>query len=649
MGSAAAFGFALMFMLVPGLASAECNFESIPNGQWRLETKGGAAWLVTPCGERFFSVGINGLDPAQLNPPTHLPRTRHTWLPLPAAPESWGKSNLALIRRWGFNTVGGFSAPNLPLPNIPEIDLGWRADILWSDPFDPATDQRVIATAREAVSASKNSAYRIGYFPDNEIGWWNGALFVHYMRESAGNHTKQKLIALIRSYYHDDWRRFTDDFVVPAGITSFDDLLGRSGVTAQLRPGGNGIRVVRAWTATVAANYYGLIHRALREADPRALIFGDRLPIYYDSDAVRAETPYVDAIATNYNVDSPDGWIAHYYFDGLRKLSGNKPVLISEWFYAAKENETGNSNNEHLMTVPTQTERAAGAAKAARNFARIPEIVGIHWFQYYDEPKGGRNDGEDYDFGLLDRRGRPYEKLVTALAAANQTLAGVHREYSQTRPAPRPHVIEIPEANIDSRTHDLTQWPKDEALIEGLTAPSPEIPFGDIFLAWSAEGLHIATISMDYYDPYLLAYDGEFPLSEAFRIDLGVDAGAGARKFALFLIPPKLYKKHAAPAMRISVCRMAADRCVPMPSIVATYFGSDQPRITAQATLPWTELGISAPPRDHRVRLQIAATAFYRSRWMSLSGTPPGEAMKNTASWKVATLRRASALADSAN
>ena len=132
-------------------------------------------------------------------------------------------------------------------------------------------------------------------------------------------------------------------------------------------------------------------------------------------------------IATNYNVDSPDGWIAHYYFDGLRKLSGNKPVLISEWFYAAKENETGNSNNEHLMTVPTQTERAAGAANAARNFARIPEIVGIHWFQYYDEPKGGRNDGEDYDFGLLDRRGRPYEKLVTALAATNHTLAGMHR------------------------------------------------------------------------------------------------------------------------------------------------------------------------------------------------------------------------------
>ena len=30
--------------------------------------------------------------------------------------------------------------------------------------------------------------------------------------------------------------------------------------------------------------------------------------------------PYVDAIATNYNVDAGDGWIADYFFDGLRKL-----------------------------------------------------------------------------------------------------------------------------------------------------------------------------------------------------------------------------------------------------------------------------------------------------------------------------------------
>ena len=100
------------------------------------------------------------------------------------------------------------------------------------------------------------------------------------------------------------------------------------------------------------------------EADPDALIFGDRLQIYYEPAAVRAMAPYVDAVATNYDVDSPDGWIARYYFDGLRQLTGNKPVLISEWFFAAHDNRSGNRNNGHLMTVRTQAERARGAMAA---------------------------------------------------------------------------------------------------------------------------------------------------------------------------------------------------------------------------------------------------------------------------------------------
>ena len=135
------------------------------------------------------------------------------------------------------------------------------------------------------------------------------------------------------------------------GISSFQELLQSSDAQAHLRPGGNEISVVREWTALVSRHYYELVNRAIRKADPEALIFGDRLPGDYDPDAVRAMAPFVDAVATNYNVDSPDGWIAHYYFDGLRQLTGNKPVLVSEWYFAAAQNRTGNLNNGDLMTV----------------------------------------------------------------------------------------------------------------------------------------------------------------------------------------------------------------------------------------------------------------------------------------------------------
>ena len=88
----------------------------------------------------------------------------------------------------------------------------------------------------------------------------------------------------------------------------------------RMKPGGGGIDVVREWTGLVADRYYTLAARAIRGADPDALYFGDRLPIYYDPAAVRAMAPHVDAIATNYNVDSGDGWIADYFFDGLRSF-----------------------------------------------------------------------------------------------------------------------------------------------------------------------------------------------------------------------------------------------------------------------------------------------------------------------------------------
>ena len=497
----------------------------------------------------------------------------------------------------------------------------------------------MMTQTKEAVIPYKANAYRIGYFSDNEVGWWNGALFSYYLKRSPTNRTKQVLVDLIRRHYGGDWHRFIDDFAVSAGISSFQELLQSADAHAHLRPGGNGIRVIREWTATITRRYYELVHRALREADPTALIFADRLPSYYDPDAVRAMVPFVDAVATNYDVDSPDGWIAHYYFDGLRRLTGNKPVLISEWYFAAQENRSGNQNNGYLMTVQTQAERARGAASAARHFALEPGIVGLHWFQYYDEPKGGRaGDHENYDFGLLDIKGRPYEELVTALTTANRSLAGLHQSASPRTPLKEATRIQIPEATIDAASISFAQWPKDQALVKGLSAPSPEVPFGDLLLAWSPQGLHVATISMDHYDAHLLEYDGEFPRSDAFRIDFGVDAGTGAHRFAFFVIPPKVLRQKSGMAMHVEVCRLDHQTCGAVPSAIAVYQVSDRPRVTAQITLPWAALGLSGPPADKHLRVQLAATAFYRSRWMSLGGAPPAKAMEDLATWRPAVL-----------
>ena len=393
-------------------ASACPDLASAPHSQWKLEVHDGVSWLITPCGERFLSIGVNVVNGGY--PSRHFKsRLSYHWGAFYPDLTSWAKATRQRLEAWGFNTIGAWSLKpaqvplsampkrelegysyvlptQLPLPFIPNLGLEGESSFLWADPFRPTMEKELRTWARRLVAPYKNNPYRIGYFSDNEIGWWNSALFTVYLDKPATNYTKQKLLALVREHYANDWQRFTQDFVPPAGVSSFSQLLKKRSLNTRLRPGSEGMQVIRRWTSIMAEHYYRLLQRALREADPQALFFGDRLQIYYDPDVMLAMAPYVDAIATNYDVDDQNGNIAHYYFDGLQKLTGNKPVLVSEWFFAAHENRSGNLNkgNGYYVMVQTQAERARGAITAAQEFVKMPQIIGLHWFQYYDHPLG---------------------------------------------------------------------------------------------------------------------------------------------------------------------------------------------------------------------------------------------------------------------
>lgn len=60
------------------------------------------------------------------------------------------------------------------------------------------------------------------------------------------------------------------------------------------------------------------------------------------------------------------------------------------------------------------------------NAAAIPELIGVHWFEWADEPNTGRNDGENYNIGMVDVTDRPYAELVEALKTTHQRLVAIH-------------------------------------------------------------------------------------------------------------------------------------------------------------------------------------------------------------------------------
>jgi hypothetical protein len=435
---------------------------------------------------------------------------------------------------------------------------------------------------------------------------------------------------------------------VPSGKADGFKSVRNAGAALKIRPGGAGIKLINEFTYLCAERYYKLVHDALRAADPVALIFSDRLPIYYSQDAVRAMTPYVDVIAANYDLDGPDGWVAHYFFQGLAALAG-KPVLVSEFFCAAKENRSGNKNTGHLLTVPTQTERARVVQQALQNFARYPNIIGTHWFQYYDEPKGGRADGEDYNMGLVDIYDQPYEEVVAAFERTNSLLPRLHAQADLSRPclgdAP---IVTIPRAAqmIDVTDRSLTDWDKDKTLMRGFTGEPPYVPFADIYVTWHPNGLYLATIGMDYMNPEDVSYEDTFPLSETYQLHLLVFVEGRAYHFAVHFMPDELtFSPDDATNARGNIGLIpylytySEDaHSQPLSGATVQYLDAAAPRISCEAHFPPGLFKLSSFSEGMTVKMNIVVLSHFRGQEMFWSEGTTTKTFSRPEGWRAVTL-----------
>src|SRR5260370_33773793 len=51
----------VLLSMTRGLGGAACAPRPGSPGRWTLQSQDGISWLITPCGERFFSLGGNTL------------------------------------------------------------------------------------------------------------------------------------------------------------------------------------------------------------------------------------------------------------------------------------------------------------------------------------------------------------------------------------------------------------------------------------------------------------------------------------------------------------------------------------------------------------------------------------------------------------
>src|SRR5690348_5240544 len=116
-------------------ADRDARVAGAAGSRWRVESRGGVSWLLTPAGDPFFSVGVNALN-GGLPADELAGRAAYGWSAFYPDLTAWRDATRARVRAWGFNTASAWSLPPalLRLPFIPDLELGRSARFHWFDP-----------------------------------------------------------------------------------------------------------------------------------------------------------------------------------------------------------------------------------------------------------------------------------------------------------------------------------------------------------------------------------------------------------------------------------------------------------------------------------------------------------------------------------
>lgn len=481
----------------PDYAGAQRFTAVRENGQW---------WLKSPDGQKQFIFAVCVVDPGTSWADYDLKNPSYAGFKYYPNETAWAQDALDRLQAWNFNTIGAWSSYSklLEVPTnrmfiTPILHIGSSAGFPWLDMWDPALVKVLDDVGRDQIKALKQDKRVIGYFSDNELGWWRGAVF-KWIWDQKTHFERKRVVEFLNHQYGGSWAKLQRDFI-PEGAQTFSDLGSKGRLF--LRPGSNGIFMAEKVMGFLAARYYSLCRDTIKKYDPDALFLGDRYISNYYPEVASEAGKYCDVVSTNLNPDWGDGGFVHFHLDGLEALT-HKPLMVTEYYMTAKENRSGNGNDRSgFPVVQTQAERAKGFENTTELFARNPSIVGAHWFQYYDEPQNGRGDGENYDFGLVDINNKPYDELIDAaksLDLKKEHMSAVPFVASDVIPAFKGgDGISAPADPSDSGANrkskienrkftDLTLWDRDKAFVPSLDP----VPRGDLYATWTPKEVDLA-------------------------------------------------------------------------------------------------------------------------------------------------------------
>jgi len=424
--AAGALGFALM-------AKTPHAAQERPNGagNFRVEERRGIWWLIDPAGKPMISAGVDQIayEPDHIQgtgPAPYLEAVRKIY----PDRKAWDLGALDRLRMWGFNTIGAWSDDelwNFGVPYTVILDIATRSGADWqhgkvADFFDGRFERTAANVAGLACRPHSHDPQLIGYFSDNELRWgadWRGKedILQMYLAFPEGAPGRKRAIDFLRERYGNDLAKLNQAWGTSA--PDFGHLRADSTTEAFKRDSD-------AFLELVAARYFDVCARAIHKADPNHLYLGARFAGHVPDEVIRGARG-ADVVSVNIYSFHPRPLVEHIY------QVTEKPVLITEFAFRAEDSGLPNTQGAGPK-VPNQPARAKAYRDYVIELASLPEAVGYHWFKWADEPKEGRFDGENSNYGLVNIEDQPYSEFVEAVKSANAAALAAHERSIPSRP-----------------------------------------------------------------------------------------------------------------------------------------------------------------------------------------------------------------------
>lgn len=341
---------------------------------------------------------------------------------------NWETITSGQIREFGINTIGNWSDIDyarksgipyvLPLSRFPSTKVQLYRD--FPDVFAEEYENDAKEFAQQ-LNEYKDDSYLIGYFLRNEPNWAFGAHDIAFemfatTQPSESKNTFAKWLSLQYSSVDElnsAWNLDLPDFETLTQQV-FDDY-----------PSEKAKEDFWQFSEILVAKYVKVPCDEVEKVDPNHLNLGMRYA-WLSSDLLYKAGERFDVFSINgYGNPGPPETAE------IAEISG-KPVMIGEFHFGSTDRGLPATGIQGALS---QSDRGKAYRYYIEQGLARPELIGMHYFQWLDQPVFGRFDGENYNIGLMDICNNPYKELIDAAKLTHRRMykvaAGLEQPFDE--------------------------------------------------------------------------------------------------------------------------------------------------------------------------------------------------------------------------